>query len=274
MRIERRTLIAGFAFGLAGTILALPVAGIVPILPFALIAFDVSVTSETGEPRSLLRFIMIGSALYLPSALLLGILAGWFHRVTNSNLRTALLGFGSLSLVAIVQPFFFPANYTAEGQSLVYHQSIALGMGLIFQILAAGIIYARGKLPIGAYQVVAGVISGVAGSIFAGVVLDYIFIYGSVVQPFLPILLTLGVHAGLLNRITKSKFLTTLLGFVSVWIGMLAFAFDITKYVSAVETIGIDADVFAGTGQGLLFQWIAVGVLYAVRMIRGSVWKR
>lgn len=273
MKIEIRTLRTGLTFGLTGATFALPVVGFLSFLPFAFIAFDITVTNETGEPVPLLWAIMLGSALYLPAALLLGILAGLLHRVTRSNLYTMLLSFGSLSFAAFVQPFYPLGEInTVDNLSLVQHQATALGWGLLFQCLATGTLYARRALPIGTYQVGIGVIWGLAGAFFASVVLDFILIYASFVHQFWPIWLILGVQAGLLNRITKSNPLTVLLSFVSIWFGALPLGF--VKYVSDMETIGIGADVIATIGQGMLFQWIVVGVLHAVCMFRNSVWKR
>ena len=213
---------------------------------------------------------MAQSALYLPSALLLGILAGWFHRVTNSKLCTALLGFGSLALVAIVQPLF-PTNSAVESQFLIRHHAFTFGGGGIIQCLVVSSIYAKRTLPVGLYQVVVGTIIGLTASFFASLVLDYIFLYAAVVYGFWPTPLTLGIQAGLLNRFTKSNFLTALLSFASVWFGILGPLSDFTRYVPELRAIGIGASVMGTIGQGLLFQWIAIIILRAVRLFRNSV---
>lgn len=282
MRTKKRAPSSGYVFGLAGAVLALPVAGIAPILPLSLVLIGtvldthtlyIPVTNAAGEQESLLRILMVHSARHLPSALLLGFLAGCFHRVTNSIRCTALLGFGSLALVALAQPYFIDHS-AEESQYFIKYNSLALGGGSLIQCLAVSSIYAKRTLPVGIYQAAVGAIIGLTAGFFAALVLDFIFIYAAVVHNLFSVPLTLGIQAGLLNRFTKSNFLTALLSFASVWFGFIGPLSDFAPNVPELEAIGIGASETEKVVQGLLFQWMAISILCAVRLFRKFVWKR
>lgn len=139
----------------------------------------------------------------------------------------------------------------------------------------------------------------------------------------LPVAVTLGTHAGLLQRITRCHILSAALSLVSTWIGVVGSivfpeAIEMKNAMIATGSVGIGlvfhlllapiarsrtlawilscmamwivATAFAFTqyffheadradflitsiGMGLLFQWIFIGTLYAIRALRCSVRK-